>query len=75
MEFEKEDSETDSSYCSGSLDTIAHQAACCICQWFDCSGVPTSDTLEALDLPNFPTRKEIKENLKAYISELKKIEN
>ncbi len=53
----------------GAVESAAHQAACCICQWFGIDGVPTSDTCEALALHTFPERGVLRKSLALYVEE------
>lgn len=56
------------------VETAAHQAACCLCQWFGIDGVPTSDTCDYLGLKTFPERKVLRKSLELYLGELRREE-
>jgi hypothetical protein len=69
---DEEDNKSD--YISGGIDTVAHQIACCICQWYNIKGgVPTSDTKDYLELDGM-TRERFEKDfpilLQRYIKEL-----
>jgi len=52
----------------GSMTTIAHQIACCICQWYNIDGVPTSETYDSLNFDNLTTKEKLKHDLVNWIS-------
>jgi hypothetical protein len=53
------------------VETAGHQAACCLCQWFDIDGVPTSDTCDYLNLQQFPAKGVLRKSLELYLGELR----
>lgn len=53
------------------LDTIAHQIACCLCQWFGFESVGTGETREFFQLASGMTQDEIRLKMLKYITLLK----
>jgi dihydropteroate synthase len=65
------------SYVTGGIETVAHQIACCICQWYNIkAGVPTCETRDYLEL-NTMTRERLEKDfpviLQRYIAELQAV--
>ena len=53
---------------SNALETIAHQIACALYQWFKFESVGTAETLEILNLASGMTKEEIKFRIMDYIN-------
>ena len=55
-----------------SIDTVGHQIACSLCQWFNLDGVPTAETVDYLELQKLPGREALRKNLELYLGEFEK---
>ena len=59
----------DDGYKLGGIETVAHQIACCVCQWYNIDqGVPTCETRDYLELDKGITKEKFIALLQRYIT-------
>jgi hypothetical protein len=68
LEWSEDAGEKDS-YRVGSVETVGHVIACCVCQWITGDSEPTSDVIDFLRLHEYPKRRQIFTRLKKYLAD------